>query len=90
MQMPDAQWDQDFEAAGAEPSRDHSAEALPVEAAPPDLAIAKIQQRQSLLEQDPAVAQTIANQTLHPHLWQRDRSQPWTESLEQNYGTPDP
>ena len=89
MQMPDAQLSQDFEVAGAEPSRDHSAEALPWEAATTDLAIAKIQQRQNLLEQDPAVAQTIANQTLHPHLWQRDGSSPWTESLEPNYGTPD-
>ena len=89
MQVPDAQWDQDFEAAGAEPSRDHSAEASPLGAAIPDLAIAKIQQRQNLLEQDPEVAQAIANQTLYPHLWQRDRSQPWTESLEQNYGTSD-
>jgi hypothetical protein len=61
MQMPDAQWGQDFEAAGTEPSRDHSAEASPVEAAPPELAIAKIQQRQTLLAQAPAVAQAIAN-----------------------------
>ena len=89
MQMPDAQLGQDFEAAGAEPSRENSAETLSWEAAIPDLAIAKIQQRQNLLEQDPEVAQAIANQTLHPHLWQRDSSQPWTESLEQNYGTPD-
>ncbi|MCL1475098.1 hypothetical protein [Argonema antarcticum] len=57
---------------------------------PEYLAVAKIQRRQELLAQDPKTAQETVNQILHPHLWQRDSSQGWTETLEPNYGTSDP
>jgi hypothetical protein len=90
MQRTEAPWGQDFDAEETEPSQESAAEASPLAGSPSDLALAKIQQRQNLLEQDPEVAQAIANQTLYPHLWQRETSQPWTESLEPNYGTPDP
>jgi hypothetical protein len=54
------------------------------------LAVAKIKHRQALLAQDPKTAQENVNQILHPHLWQRDSSQGWTETLEPNYGTSNP
>ncbi|MGB7415387.1 MAG: hypothetical protein WA902_14365 [Thermosynechococcaceae cyanobacterium] len=52
-----------------------------------ELAVEKIAARRKLLSMPPEEAQTLVNQTLHPHLWELDPDQdPWEESIETHYG----
>jgi hypothetical protein len=46
-----------------------------------ELEAAKIAARLALLDQNPEVAQAIANQTLHPQLWKLVDDSVWEERL---------
>jgi hypothetical protein len=46
-----------------------------------ELEAAKAAARRALLEQDPEMAQAIANQTLHPQLWKAIEFPAWEERL---------